>query len=105
MTVYRAIYISGPGRTGWKDKLRLALAAVVGGAILIAALILSVSLALLLIPIGLVAYLFRRQILRGLLGSMEARMGPQRPRPDERGGAVIDADYTVIDDDGRRDRR
>jgi hypothetical protein len=114
MASYRAFYISGPGRgSSWKDKLRLAVAALVGGAILVAAVILSLSLALILIPVGLIAYVFRRQILRGLIGSLQRGQKPagqaespfMRADPvDDGKGRTIEADYTVIDSDPRNRR-
>lgn len=30
MATYRAFYIAGPGRRSWQDRLKIALAAVVG---------------------------------------------------------------------------
>ncbi|MCX5495020.1 hypothetical protein OSH11_09915 [Kaistia dalseonensis] len=113
MATYRAFYISGPN-SSWKDKLRLAAAVIVGGAILVGALILSLSLALILVPIGLIAYAFRRQILRSMLGSLQRQQQQQQrtqsPEPErtdfrsDGAGPTIEADYTVIDIE-RRDRR
>lgn len=108
MDGYRAFYIGG-GSASWKDKLKLALLALAGGAVLVAAVILSLGLALVLIPLGFVAYLFRRPLLKAMLGRMNASMNPGmgagQPRPDSaaepprtgRGTVTIETDYTVVE--------
>jgi len=123
MTTYRTFTISGPrGATSWKDKLRLGLALVVGASVVFAALVVSLSIALVLIPVLAVVYLFRRRILRSILARAVppgAQPGP-RPEPaaatayDEpnpfrappRSGRVdeviIDAEYRVVDPDEER---
>ena len=117
MDSYRAYYISGRSAS-WKDKLKLALLGLVGGAILIAAVILSLGLALVLIPLGFVAYLFRRPLLRALFRQAGVGTAGRRPPGAERTAApgagpagepkgprtvTIDADYTVVEPD-RGDR-
>ena len=104
MAGYRAFYIMGPSRPGWKDKLRLVAAGVVGIVVLGAALILSLSLLLILVPIGVVAYLFRGRILRSLFGAAQRRAEPQaqppgtgRPQPREADGVVIETDYRIVE--------
>jgi hypothetical protein len=102
MAIYRAYYISGPNRTSWKDRLRLAAAAAVGIVILVSALILSLSLLLVLIPIGIVVYLFRRRILRALFrraGVVTPDEPVEEPVARQTDGVVIEADYTVVDRD------
>ncbi|MCX5581018.1 hypothetical protein [Kaistia terrae] len=123
MTTYRTFTISGPrGTTSWKDKLRLGLALVVGAGVVFAALVVSLSIALILIPVLAVVYLFRRRILRSFLArAMPPGMqpGPQprpasqtayteepnpfrappRGRTDE---VIIDAEYVVVDPDEPR---
>ena len=123
MTTYRTFTISGPrGTTSWKDKLRLGLALVVGAGVVFAALVVSLSIALILIPVLAVVYLFRRRILRSFLARAMppggARPGPRpdpaaqaayeepnpfrappRGRPDE---VIIDAEYRVVDPDEER---
>lgn len=123
MTTYRTFTISGPrGTTSWKDKLRLGLALVVGAGVVFAALVVSLSIALILIPVLAVVYLFRRRILRSFLARAMppggARPGarpdpaaqaayeepnpfraPPRGRPDE---VIIDAEYRVVDPDEER---
>lgn len=104
METYRVFYIGGRGAS-WKDRLKLALAALAGGAILVAAVILSLGLALVLIPLGFVAYLFRRQILRAALGRMNAGMrrpeaaadAAEAPPRQARGTVTIETDYTVVE--------
>lgn len=123
MTTYRTFTISGPrGTTSWKDKLRLGLALVVGAGVVFAALVVSLSIALILVPVLAVVYLFRRRILRSFLaramppgGQPGPRPGPSaqtayeepnpfrappRGRPDE---VIIDAEYRVVEPD--EDRR
>jgi hypothetical protein len=101
MAIYRAYVISGPARSSWKDRLRLVAAAVAGIVILASALILSVSLLLVLIPVGLVAYLFRGRILRALFRRAGVEMPTAAaPEPSPRqasDGVIIETDYTVID--------
>lgn len=101
MAIYRAYFISGPARSSWKDRLRLAAAAAAGIVILASALILSVSLLLILVPIGFVAYLFRGRILRALFRragvEMPAAAAPEAAPRQPSDGVIIDADYTVID--------
>jgi hypothetical protein len=123
MTTYRTFTISGPrGTTSWKDKLRLGLALVVGAGVVFAALVVSLSIALILIPVLAVVYLFRRRILRSFLARAMppggVRPGPRpdpaaqaayeepnpfrappRGRPDE---VIIDAEYRVVDPDEER---
>ncbi len=122
MDSYRATFISGRSAS-WKDKLKLALIGLVAGAILIAAVILSLGLALVLIPLGFVAYLFRRPLLRALFRQAQSGMAgagmaagesaaPRSPGPSagHAGGpdgeretpsrprtVTIDADYTVVE--------
>ncbi|MCX5477907.1 hypothetical protein OSH08_02760 [Kaistia geumhonensis] len=115
MQTERTIYISGRSRgLGWKEKLQLALLGLAGGAVLIAAFVFSLALALILVPIGFVAWLFRRALLRAALRRMQAGIDaaaaggagapgrpprydePQRPGPAA-GGVTIDADYTVVE--------
>lgn len=122
MTMYRAYFISGPQRrAGLMDKLRLAAAGVVGLVIVGAALVLSLSLLLILVPIALVAYLFRRQIIAALFrragmadpmaaaAAAAAAEAEERARPagrDASDGVTIETDYIVVDrtrpDDARR---
>ncbi|WEK51273.1 MAG: hypothetical protein P0Y66_04430 [Candidatus Kaistia colombiensis] len=121
MTTYRTFTISGPrGTTSWKDKLRLGLALVVGAGVVFAALVVSLSIALILIPVLAVVYLFRRRILRSFLArAMPPGMqpGPQpgpasqaydEPTPfraPPRGRSedvIIDAEYRVVDPDENR---
>ena len=118
MDSYRAYFITGRSAS-WQDKLKLALLGLAGGAILIAAVILSLGLALVLIPLGFVAYLFRRPLLRALFRGATANMeaaragrrpdGAGEPRADGQSGGgatpqarprtvTIDADYTVVDE-------
>lgn len=115
MQTERTIYISGRGRgLGWKEKLQLALLGLAGGAVLIAAFVFSLALALILVPIGIVAWLFRRALMRAALRRMQAGIdaaaaarpdaagaGPYRretPQPGGTpGGVTIDADYTVVE--------
>ena len=123
MTMYRAYFISGPQRrAGLMDKLRLAAAGVVGLVIVGAALVLSLSLLLILVPIALVAYLFRRQIIAALFrragmadpaaaaaAAAAAAEADERARPTGRttaDGVTIETDYIVVerDDGGRRPR-
>ncbi len=114
MDSYRAYYISRRS-ANWKDKLKLALLGLVGGAILVAAVILSLGLALVLIPLGFVAYLFRRPLLRALFRQAGAGMAGSRPGADRTAApgagpaadpsgprtrtVTIDADYTVVEPD------
>lgn len=106
MAIYRAYFISGPTKTSWKDRLRLAAAAVVGIGVLIGALVLSLSLLFVLIPVGIVVYLFRGRIAAALL--RRAGLEPQgtaRPsRGAEADGTVIETDYRIVEPD-RRDPR
>ncbi|MET4635741.1 hypothetical protein [Kaistia defluvii] len=123
MTTYRTFTISGPrGTTSWKDKLRLGLALVVGAGVVFAALVVSLSIALILIPVLAVVYLFRRRILRSFLArAMPPGAAPPGPRPDpaaqtayeepnpfrapSRGRpdeVIIDAEYRVVDPDEER---
>lgn len=106
MASYRAFYISGPG-TSWKDKLRVAALIAVGGAVLLAALVLSLGIALVLVPVGLVAYLFRRQILRAMVGSLQQRAQPAaegfRPETGPQSGPVtIETEYRIVERDSDR---
>ncbi len=115
MQTERTIYISGRGRSlGWKEKLQLALLGLAGGAVLIAAFVFSLALALILVPIGIVAWMFRRALMRAALRRMQAGIDaaaasgggapgrvprfdePQRPGTGP-GGVTIDADYTVVE--------
>ncbi len=73
MDSYRATFISGRSAS-WKDKLKLALLGLVAGAILVAAVVLSLGLALVLIPVGFIAYLFRRPLLRALFRQAQSGM-------------------------------
>lgn len=126
MTTYRTFTISGPrGATTWKDKLKLGLMFVVGLAVIFAALVVSLSIALVLIPVLAIVYLFRRRILRAFLARTMppgAQPGPQpgpqsrtaydepnpfrappRARPED---VIIDAEYRVVEpDDDRAERR
>ncbi|MBN8998442.1 MAG: hypothetical protein J0H54_03375 [Rhizobiales bacterium] len=98
MPIYRAYFIAGPARTSWKDRLRLAAAAVIGAVVVAAALVLSLSLLFVLVPVGLLVYLFRNRILAALLRRAGVEpMSPAPPSPAEADGTVIDADYTVVD--------
>ena len=86
MDSYRATFISCRSAS-WKDKLKLALLGLVAGAILVAAVVLSLGLALVLIPVGFVAYLFRRPLLRALFrqaqsGMARGGMGSRGPASD-----------------------
>jgi len=127
MTTYRTYVISGPrGATSWKDKLKLGAAMVVGAAVVFAALVVSFSIALVLIPVLAIVYLFRRRILRAFLaramppGAQPGGMGPAydttepfdepapfRAPPGGRAGAgpTIDADYRVVEPDDGADKR
>ncbi len=123
MTMYRAYFISGPQRrSGLMDKLRLAAAGVVGLVIVGAALVLSLSLLLILVPIALVAYLFRRRIIAALFrragmvdpaaaaaaaaAASAASERPANPHRADASGVTIETDYVVVErdrpDDGRR---
>jgi hypothetical protein len=119
--------ISGPrGATSWKDKLKLGAAMVVGAAVVFAALVVSFSIALILIPVLAIVYLFRRRILRAFLaramppGARPGATGPAyesaasfdepnpfRGSPGSRSGAgpTIDADYSVVEPDDRAAKR
>jgi hypothetical protein len=108
MATYRA-YIAGPRRS-WQSRLQLAVAAVIGLGILFGALVVSLSIAMVLIPVAAIAYLFRRQILRGVLrsvmvprntgapGAAQQRSAAAQPRSagpvDD--GKIIDVDYRVV---------
>lgn len=82
MTTYRTYVLSGPrGATSWKDKLKLGAAMVVGAAVVFAALVVSFSIALVLIPVLAVVYLFRKRILRAIL----ARAMPPGVQPGAAG--------------------
>jgi hypothetical protein len=132
MTTYRTFTISGPrGASSWKDKLKLAAALAVGGAVMFAALVVSLSIALVLIPVLGIVYLFRRRILRAFLARtmppgaqpgpqprQQARSyetagpfeepGPFRAQPGNRpsDGVTIETDYRIVEPDGdRADRR
>jgi hypothetical protein len=135
MTTYRTFVISGPrGATSWKDKLKLGAAMVVGAAVVFAALVVSFSIALVLIPVLGVVYLFRRRILRAFLaramppGAQPGAAGfgrnpaydagPEAATPFDEpgpfrappgatrgGGPTIDADYSVVDPDDRAGKR
>lgn len=127
MTTYRTYVISGPrGATSWKDKLKLGAAMVVGAAVVFAALVVSFSIALILVPVLAVVYLFRRRILRAFLaramppGVQPGATGPAREDaapfdepnpfrgfPGSRPGAgpTIDADYSVVEPDDRDAKR
>lgn len=108
MTSYRVFMIGGRSAR-WQDKLRFALLALAAGAILVAAVILSLGLALVLIPVGFVAYLFRRPLLKAMFGRMNAEMAAgamRRPAADDpadpapRGTVTIETDYTVVEPRG-----
>ncbi|SHF63218.1 hypothetical protein SAMN02745157_2594 [Kaistia soli DSM 19436] len=105
MQSYRVFMIGGRSAS-WQDKLKLALLALAGGAVLVAAVILSLGLALVLIPLGFVAYLFRRPLLRALFRQASRSMGtppptgapdgePRRPAPT--GTVTIETDYRVVE--------
>ncbi|BCP56045.1 hypothetical protein K32_46620 [Kaistia sp. 32K] len=127
MTTYRTFVISGPrGATSWKDKLKLGAAMVVGAAVVFAALVVSFSIALILIPILGIVYLFRRRILRAFLARAMPPGAQPGPRPGPTGrtyetaspfeepnpfrappggrsndGVTIDAEYHVVEPNER----
>ncbi|HWJ72636.1 MAG TPA: hypothetical protein VNX29_05645 [Kaistia sp.] len=111
MQSYRVFMIGGRS-ANWQDKLKLALLALAGGAVLVAAVILSLGLALVLIPLGFVAYLFRRPLLRALFRQASRGMGTPPPggaadteprRQPPTGTVTIETDYRVVEtrEDGR----
>lgn len=110
MAIYRAYFISGPTKTSWKDRLRLAAAAIIGIGVLIGALVLSLSLLFILIPVGIVAYLFRGRIAAALLrrAGIEPQQAARPPRGAETtaasDGTVIETDYTIIEPERREPR-
>lgn len=115
MAVSRISFIAGRG-PGWSEKLQFALVALAGGVVLAAALVFSIGLALLFIPLAGLAYLFRRPLMRAGLRRMgldpdQVARAAQGARPDAeadaafrdaRGGLTIETDYRVVEPGDRR---
>jgi membrane protein implicated in regulation of membrane protease activity len=95
MATYRFVQFSG---LDWRQRFGLAALAIVGVAVLAAFVLLSVGLAVVLVPVGAIAYLIARWRLRNMLNT--ARRNAAESPGD---GRTIEVEYHVVGkDDGRQ---
>ncbi|MBB5751811.1 hypothetical protein [Prosthecomicrobium pneumaticum] len=102
------IYIHRLGTTrtpleGWRGKLTLVLATALGLAVAGALIVFSLGLALVLVPIVGLAWLFRGPLIRRAQRRMQEEATMRRGGPAPRGTArVIEVDYEVLPADEHR---
>jgi membrane protein implicated in regulation of membrane protease activity len=85
---------------GWRGRIMLALYVALGLAVAVALVVLSIGLAIVLLPIVAVALIYARWKLRKLQDEAE-----KAARSGERGSRVIEIDYRVVGDPDDRHRR
>jgi hypothetical protein len=90
-----ALYNLNFGDLGWRGRLGVTLATVLGLAALVALIIASVGLFLILLPIAAVAVYIGRWRLRKMMQQDAARRGATQPQ-------TIEIDYKVVDGEKRR---
>lgn len=90
-----ALYNLNFGDLGWRGRLGVILATVLGLAAVVALIIASVGLFLILLPVAAVAVLIGRWRLKKLMEQEQARQRSAAPR-------VIETEYTVVEREERR---
>ena len=96
MATYRFVQFSG---LDWRQRFGLGLLAILGVAILAAFVLLSVGLAVVLVPIAGLAYLVARWRLKHMLNAARRNAAAPEGAGDAR---TIEVEYRVIGkDDGR----
>jgi len=92
--LYRT-YLNRFGAMSWRQRVGLVVGLTVAIALAIGLIILSVGLALILLPVVAIALFIARLRLNRALAEAERRADePARARPGQR---VIDADFEVVD--------
>jgi hypothetical protein len=90
------------GNIGWRGRVGLVVATAIGIAAAIALVLLSLGLAIILLPVVAIVFLVGRWRLRQMMTAAARDYGQ---RQDDPGAApatrTIETDYTVIDDKGR----
>ena len=95
MASYRFVQFSG---LDWRQRLGLGALAIVGVAGLAAFVLLSVGLAVVLVPVAAIAYLVARWRLKQMLNTASRNAAPR-----EGDSRTIEVEYHVLDkDDGRQ---
>ena len=94
MARYRFVQFSN---LGWRQRFGLAVLAVVGVAAAVAFLLLSVGLAIVLVPVLAVAWLVARWRLGHMVDAAGRPTAPGEPTADAR---TIEVEYRVIGKDG-----
>ena len=90
-----AIYNLSFGDLGWRGRLGVMLATIVGLAAISALILVSVGLFLILLPVAIVAVYIGRWRINKLMAEDAARRKATAPR-------VIDAEYTVVTGEKRQ---
>ncbi len=90
-----ALYNLSFGDLGWRGRLGVMLATIVGLAAISALILVSVGLFLVLLPVAIVAFYVGRWRINKLMAADAARQKASAPR-------VIDAEYTVVNGEKRQ---
>jgi hypothetical protein len=90
------------GNIGWRGRVGLVMATAVGIAAAIALVLLSLGLAIILLPVVAIVFLVGRWRLRQMMKAAARDYSQRQNGPDAAPATrTIETDYTVIDDKGR----